>query len=158
LLVQRSAANLFAPRTLCPIESVRPGLDLGVVKGAPGLDVCQRFQRQAIPFFLQCDIRGNRLLDNPPLRTVEVLRQAVELERLCRYISRPAVSQARLSLTPGGLVRYQLKTPYSEGTTHVLFEPLDFIARLSALAAQTARQSHPLPLRVRAEQRAPGAG
>ena len=26
-----------------------------------------------------------------------------------------------------------LKTPYSDGTTHVLFEPLDFIARLAAL-------------------------
>jgi hypothetical protein len=34
-----------------------------------------------------------------------------KLERLCRYVSRPALSQARLSLTPGGLVRYQLKTP-----------------------------------------------
>jgi hypothetical protein len=56
-----------------------------------------------------------------------------KLERLCRYISRPAVSEERLSLTPGGLVRYQLKTPYSDGTTHVLFEPLDFIARLAAL-------------------------
>jgi hypothetical protein len=30
-------------------------------------------------------------------------------------------------------VRYQLKTPYRDGTTHVLFEPLDFIARLAAL-------------------------
>jgi hypothetical protein len=29
--------------------------------------------------------------------------------------------------------RYQLKTPYSDGTTHVIFEPLDFIARLAAL-------------------------
>lgn len=56
-----------------------------------------------------------------------------KLERLCRYISRPAVSEARLSLTPGGLVRYQLNTPYSDGTTHVLFDPLDFIARLAAL-------------------------
>jgi hypothetical protein len=55
-----------------------------------------------------------------------------KLERLCRYISRPAVSEERLSLTPGGVVRYQLKTPYSNGTTHVLFEPLDFIARLAA--------------------------
>ena len=35
-----------------------------------------------------------------------------KLERLCRYISRPAVSEARLSLTPGGQVRYALKTPY----------------------------------------------
>ena len=43
------------------------------------------------------------------------------------------MSEARLSLTAGGLVRYQLKTPYSDGTTHVLFEPLDFIARLAAL-------------------------
>ena len=56
-----------------------------------------------------------------------------KLERLCRYISRPAVSEARLSLTAGGLVRHQLKTPYSDGTTHVLFEPLDFLARLAAL-------------------------
>ena len=56
-----------------------------------------------------------------------------KLERLCRYISRPAVSEARLSLTAGGHVRHQLKTPYRDGTTHVLFEPLDFIARLVAL-------------------------
>ena len=56
-----------------------------------------------------------------------------KLERLCRYISRPAVSEKRLSLTRGGDVRYQLKTPYRDGTTHVIFEPLDFIARLAAL-------------------------
>ena len=30
-------------------------------------------------------------------------------------------------------MRYQLKTPYRDGTTHVLFEPLDFLARLAAL-------------------------
>ncbi|MES9875285.1 MAG: IS91 family transposase, partial [Candidatus Sedimenticola sp. 6PFRAG7] len=56
-----------------------------------------------------------------------------KLERLCRYISRPAVSEQRLSLTKNGNVRYQLKTPYRDGTTHVIFEPLDFIARLAAL-------------------------
>ena len=56
-----------------------------------------------------------------------------KLERLCGYISRPAVSEQRLSLTPNGNVRYQLKTPYRDGTTHVIFEPLDFIARLAAL-------------------------
>jgi hypothetical protein len=56
-----------------------------------------------------------------------------KLERLCRYISRPAVSENRLSLTPNGNVRYQLKTPYRDGTTRVIFEPLDFIARLAAL-------------------------
>jgi hypothetical protein len=56
-----------------------------------------------------------------------------KLERLCRYISRPAVSEQRLSLTKNGNVRYQLKTPYRDGATHVIFEPLDFIARLAAL-------------------------
>jgi len=56
-----------------------------------------------------------------------------KLERLCRYISRPAVAEKRLSLTPNGNVRYQLKTPYRDGTTHVIFEPLDFMARLAAL-------------------------
>ena len=56
-----------------------------------------------------------------------------KLERLCRYITRPAVSTERLSLTPQGHVRYRLKTPYRDGTTDVVFEPLDFMARLAAL-------------------------
>ena len=56
-----------------------------------------------------------------------------KLERLCRYIARPAVSTKRLSLTRNGQVRYELKTPYNDGTTHVIFEPLDFIAKLVAL-------------------------
>jgi hypothetical protein len=49
------------------------------------------------------------------------------------FHSRPAIAEKRLSLTPNGDVRYQLKTPYRDGTTHVIFEPLDFIARLAAL-------------------------
>lgn len=32
-----------------------------------------------------------------------------------------------------GNVRYALKTPYRDGTTHVIFEREDFIARLVAL-------------------------
>ncbi len=56
-----------------------------------------------------------------------------KLERLCRYIARPAVPEKRLSSTRGGNIRYQLKTPYRDGATHVIFEPLDFIARLAAL-------------------------
>ena len=43
-----------------------------------------------------------------------VAREAHErekLDRLCRTITRPAVSSERLSLTPQGNVRYRLKTP-----------------------------------------------
>ena len=36
-------------------------------------------------------------------------------------------------VTQNGQVRYELKTPYRDGTTHVVFSPLDFIARLVAL-------------------------
>lgn len=60
-------------------------------------------------------------------------RERKKLERLCRYISRPAVSEKRLALTSQGKVRYQLKTPYRDGSTHVIFEPLDFMAKLAAL-------------------------
>src|SRR5216683_2549928 len=59
--------------------------------------------------------------------------QRQKLERLCRYIARPAVAIERLSRTAQGTIRYALKTPYRDGTTHVIFEPLDFLARLASL-------------------------
>ena len=59
--------------------------------------------------------------------------QRDKLKRVCRYICRPPVSEERLFLTARGDIGYTLKTPYHDGTTHVIFEPLDFIARLAAL-------------------------
>ena len=38
----------------------------------------------------------------------------------------------RLALTPSGQVRYALKSPYRDGTTHLVLEPLDLMARLAA--------------------------
>ena len=60
-------------------------------------------------------------------------KERAKLERLCRYVTRPPVSTKRLSLTRNGQVHYELKTPWRNGTTHVIFEPLDFISRLAAL-------------------------
>jgi hypothetical protein len=51
----------------------------------------------------------------------------------CRYITRPPLATKRLSLTQHGKLCYELKTPYSDGTTHILFESLDFMSRLAAL-------------------------
>ena len=56
-----------------------------------------------------------------------------KLERLCRYISRPAIATERLSMTGQGQVRYALKRAYRDGTTHVVLDPVDFVARLAAL-------------------------
>ena len=54
--------------------------------------------------------------------------QRRKLERLCRYVARPAVATDRLSLTAQGKVRYTPKTPYRDGTTHIILEPLDLAA------------------------------
>ena len=50
-----------------------------------------------------------------------------------RRAGRPAIAVERLELTAQGNVHYRLKTPYRDGTTHILLEPLDFLARLASL-------------------------
>jgi hypothetical protein len=59
--------------------------------------------------------------------------QRSKLERLCRYITRPPIATKRLSLDRQGRVIYQYKRPFRDGSTHVVLEPLDFMARLAAL-------------------------
>ena len=54
-------------------------------------------------------------------------------EHICRYISRPSLSEERLSVNANGQVIYKLKTPYQNGTTHIVLSPLDFLSRLSSL-------------------------
>ena len=48
-------------------------------------------------------------------------------------VNAPAISEKRLSIALQGRVRYQLKTPWRNGTTHVEWDPVDFIAKLAAL-------------------------
>jgi hypothetical protein len=59
--------------------------------------------------------------------------QRDRLERLCRYITRPAICLERLSHNTAGQIVYQLKHPFRDGSTHVVFSPLDFMAKLAAL-------------------------
>ena len=56
-----------------------------------------------------------------------------KLEHICRYISRPSLSEERLSVNFQGQVVYKLKTAYRNGTTHIILDPLDFLSRLSSL-------------------------
>ena len=48
-------------------------------------------------------------------------------------ITRPAIANERLSTNERGLVTYKFKQPFRDGTTHVVLDPPDFIARLAAL-------------------------
>lgn len=55
------------------------------------------------------------------------------LERLCTYITRPAISEERLTWTNDGNISYKLKKAYSDGTSHVLFTPMELMEKLAAL-------------------------
>ena len=55
------------------------------------------------------------------------------LERVARYVLRPAIAQDRLKLLPGGKVQWELKRRWSDGTSHFVFDPLDFLSKLAAL-------------------------
>ena len=53
-----------------------------------------------------------------------VAKQArVHLEKLCRYITRPAVCDARLKLLDDGRVRMAFKSVWSNGAVGKVFEP-----------------------------------
>jgi hypothetical protein len=59
--------------------------------------------------------------------------QRQELERLCRYITRPAIASERLKRDRSGDVVLQLKSAWRDGTTHIRMSPLEFMQRLAAL-------------------------
>jgi hypothetical protein len=48
-------------------------------------------------------------------------------------------------MTRNGRVRYELKTPYRNGTTHVLFEPLDIMYRKYGMPRAQEAQERPSP-------------
>jgi Putative transposase len=55
------------------------------------------------------------------------------LEQLCRYITRPALANERVQCNAAGQVVLKLKTPWHDGTTHMVMSPLEFMQRLAAL-------------------------
>ena len=65
------------------------------------------------------------------VRCAEHQRKA--LERLCRYITRPAIANERLKCDGAGNVVLQLKSAWRDGTTHIVMSPLEFMQRLAAL-------------------------
>jgi hypothetical protein len=46
---------------------------------------------------------------------------------------RPPVTPERLALTADGQVRLALRQPWADGTTHVVFDPVEFLGRLAVL-------------------------
>ncbi len=60
-------------------------------------------------------------------------RQRERLERIVRYTLRPPAAQERLHLTHDGQVRLGLRHPWRDGTTALVFDPVEFLGRLAVL-------------------------
>lgn len=60
-------------------------------------------------------------------------RDRQRLERLCRYVARPPLALGRLEAMADGRLAYRLKTPWRDGTTHVVMERHELLERLAPL-------------------------
>jgi hypothetical protein len=56
-----------------------------------------------------------------------------KLEKICRYIARPAVAEGRLSQNLDGDIIYRFKKPWDDGTTAIKMTPMELMEKLSAL-------------------------
>jgi hypothetical protein len=59
--------------------------------------------------------------------------ESKRLERLCRYLTRPVLSDERIQVNAAGQVQLELKAPWRDGTTHLVMSPLELMQRLAAL-------------------------
>jgi hypothetical protein len=55
------------------------------------------------------------------------------LERLCQYLCRPPLGQGRLKKLLDGRIAVVLQRPWADGTTHLVFTPMELLQRLVPL-------------------------
>jgi hypothetical protein len=55
------------------------------------------------------------------------------LEQLCRYILRPPFAKARLERQEDGNLEMTMKRVWSDGTSKIIFSPMEFVERLVAI-------------------------
>jgi hypothetical protein len=79
--------------------------------------------------------KGHAHIEGFDLHAGEAIRagDTERLERLLRYVLRPPVAQDRLKLQEDGRILLELKNPWKNGTTHLLFEPIEFLEKLAAI-------------------------
>ena len=55
------------------------------------------------------------------------------LERMLRYLLRPPIAESRLRELPDGNILASMKSKWADGTTHLVFEPLELLERIAAI-------------------------
>lgn len=93
-----------------------------------------------------------------PLRSRCSRTIAKELMRLVRYGARGAIALERLSLGEDGRLRYRMKRPAPDGSTHLVLTPVELLERLAALVPSAGAASGALPRSARAQREAAGEG
>jgi hypothetical protein len=68
-------------------------------------------------------------------------------EHLRRYITRQALSAARVQISAAG--QGELKTPWRDGTTHLVLSTLEFKQRLAALVPRPSMHQPMIAIRRR---------
>jgi hypothetical protein len=107
LALRTLGANPVAPESGSAAKENTDGEDGGHIKPAHGFDVHAGLRVPA--------------------------HERKRLTRLLRYMLRPALSDSRLTLLPDGRVRLMLQRPWNNGTRYLVFDPVDFLARLVPL-------------------------
>jgi Putative transposase/Transposase zinc-binding domain len=95
---------------------------IGADPDAPWIEHKGRLSAHVDGFDLHAGLRV--VADNPGGRE--------QLEKVLRYCARPALSEERLRRV-GDKVHLRLKAPWRDGTTHMVYEAIDFVAKLAAL-------------------------
>ncbi len=72
----------------------------------------------------------------PTSRAIPKSRSSISeqsLENLCRYMLRPPLAVERLERLASGRLAYRMKTPWRNGTTHVIMSDGELVEKLAAL-------------------------
>ena len=148
LLARRQLEPADDPAPLDPLAEVSP-----VLAGLVGASVQGR-----VALGPRAGARVRRLGDEPALGHVASRgpRQAqldgfdlhanvwvppnhrAHLEQLCRYLLRPPLAQDRVQRRADGRLLVTLKTAWRDGTSHLLFEPIEFMEKLAAIIPRPA--------------------
>jgi hypothetical protein len=75
------------------------------------------------------------------------------LERLIRYATRPPLAAGRLQIVDDERLTFRLKTPWSDGTTHLVLSPLELIEKTRRPGAAAAPQPGAIPWRPGPQRR-----
>jgi hypothetical protein len=111
--------------------SVQGLVALGRRRGARTRRLGEPFETTEPRALGRCHARSNGFDMHAGLRVPAGERE--RLESVCRYALRPPVPREWLSLTGEGRVRLQLRHRWTDGTTHLEWDPVDFLGRLAVL-------------------------